>query len=223
MMHAMYAGYSLLHRRGLLKVDDFTSPRISFAAARNWTERIFLVQLSKSPDVLEATANVLLEVDAPLDVISWFKGIYMNVLRCSPNTYIQKFAHRYAHTHMHGHVHSAQIHIHFVYLYILKFCQFKTSCICSVIIMHAVIASLLKEGLTAKHVFHYSPVKSFKKILFAQLNNKPWTAVNRCAGILVQHGKAEYAEALISRCLGNCVYSPACTQCNVTTLLSCRQ
>lgn len=77
----------------------------------------------------------------------------------------------------------------------------------SVIILHAVVASLLKEGLTAKDVFYYSPAISFKKILFEQLNNKPWTAVNRCAGILAQHGKAEYVEALISRCLGYCVHT----------------
>lgn len=79
---AMCAGYSLLYQRGLLKVDDFTAhirPAGTDDSHKSWAERLFLVQVSKSPDALEATANVLLEVDAPLDVISWFKGIYMDM------------------------------------------------------------------------------------------------------------------------------------------------
>ena len=55
------------------------SPLISAVASR-WAETLFLVQLSKSPGVLEASANVLLEVGASLDIISWFKGM----LRCVP-------------------------------------------------------------------------------------------------------------------------------------------
>ena len=55
-------------------MNDFTSS--SSVADDTWTDRLFVIQLSKSPNVLEATANVLLEIDAPLDVISWFKGIH---------------------------------------------------------------------------------------------------------------------------------------------------
>lgn len=73
-MSTMYAGYSLLYQRGFLKMNDFTSS--SSVADDTWTDRLFVIQLSKSPNVLEATANVLLEIDAPLDVISWFKGIH---------------------------------------------------------------------------------------------------------------------------------------------------
>ena len=73
-MSAMCAGYSLLYRRGLLKVDDFT-PSILSATHNSWTAILFLIQLSKSPMALESTANVLLDVKAPLHVISWFKGI----------------------------------------------------------------------------------------------------------------------------------------------------
>ena len=102
----LHAGYSLLYQRGLLKVNDFMSPLLSVAAADSWSERLFLVQLSKSTDVLETTANVLLEVDAPLDSISWFKGIinilryvrtYVRMPQSTYSTYIQKFSHTYIH------------------------------------------------------------------------------------------------------------------------------
>ena len=75
-MSAMCAGYSLLYQRGLLKVDDFTPRTLTDASHSSWVERLFLVQLSKSLDALEATADVLLQNDTPLDVISWFKGTY---------------------------------------------------------------------------------------------------------------------------------------------------
>lgn len=95
------------------------SPLLSVVAADSWTERLFLIQLSKSPDVLEATANVLLEVKAPLDGISWFKGI-VNMLRCgSKYTYstvvIQKYSHihalyTYGYAWTHAHV-DADVHL----------------------------------------------------------------------------------------------------------------
>lgn len=96
-----------------------------------------------------------------------------------------------------------------------KVCIYSHSSLCH-IHAYAVVASLLKESLTTKNVYYHPPTISFKRILFQQLN-KPWTVVNRCAGILAQHGKADYAEALISKCLGYCVHSPACTRvCNAT-------
>lgn len=117
---------------------------------------------------------------------------------------------------MHGHMHTwMQTYICRLYIIILYPCSRLVKFLHisrSVIFVHAVVASLLKEGLATKDIFYYSPAISFKKILFEQLNNKPWTAVNRCAGILAQHGKAEYVEALISRCLGYCVHSSACTR-----------
>ena len=84
----MYAGYSLLYQRGFLKVNDFKSSSSVAAPAHSWTERLFLIQLPKSPDILEAPANVLLEVDAPLYAISWFKGMKNCLMMMCPK-YIQ--------------------------------------------------------------------------------------------------------------------------------------
>ena len=107
-LQCVYAGYSLLYRRGLLKVDDFMSPLIS-AVASSWAETLFLVQLSKSPGVLEASANVLLEIGAPLDIISWFKGMlrcvprYVFIYVCTVRTYvhnIETLAYTYSHMHL---------------------------------------------------------------------------------------------------------------------------
>ena len=114
-LQCAYAGYSLLYRRGLLKVDDFMSPLIS-AVASSWAETLFLVQLSKSPGVLEASANVLLEVGAPLDIISWFKGMlrcvprYVFIYVCTVRTYvhnIETLTYTYS---MYGRIHS-RIHL----------------------------------------------------------------------------------------------------------------
>ena len=108
-------------------------------------------------------------------------------------------------THMDVHTCTHKTYARIVYLRILNSCQ-VLECIS---LCRTVVASLLKEGLAAMSAFsHQSPTISFKRILFQQLN-KPWTAVNRCAGILAQHGKADYAEALISKCLGYCVRSSA--------------
>ena len=101
-MSAMCAGYSLLYRRGLLKVDDFTPRTLTDASHSS-----FLVQLSKSPMALESTANVLLDVKAALHVISWFKGI-LSVM-CPK---VHGHSHVHVHTHGSAHMHTQDIHVY---------------------------------------------------------------------------------------------------------------
>ena len=85
------------------------SPLIS-AVASSWAETLFLVQLSKRPDVLEATANVLLEVRAPLDVISWFKGTYAQM--CPKVRMHVHNIETLAYTYSHIHLQYGRMHIH---------------------------------------------------------------------------------------------------------------